>query len=546
MTTHVGLPETISALPAFAASRFAERPAQRFQSGGEWRDVTFAELNDIAREIAFGLVARGVGAGDRVAVLAETRAEWLQVEYGIATAAAVLVPIYPSSSVAEVEWVLADSGAVAVVVENATQLAKVEAVRDRLPALRHVVVLDDGGLAALRAGVGDPAELERRVAAVVPDEPAMIIYTSGTTGRAKGCVLTHRNMTACCRVSEILQVVRGDDVVYLFLPLAHVFAQITAIAATSCGAVVGYASGGAATIMADLQAVRPTFLPSVPRVFEKVYAVVAGLPPSEELYAKVRGIFGGRLRQAITGAAPIAPEILRFFHAAGVQVLEGYGLSESSGIGTMNTSDATRFGTIGKPVPECEIRIADDGEILMRGSNIFDGYWRNPEATAEALVDGWLQTGDLGSIDGDGYVSITGRKKDIIITAGGKNLSPNNLENDLRQSRWISQAVMHGDRRPYPVALVTLDVEQIVPWATERGLPAEVGVLSAHPDVLALVQGVLDEVNERYTKASQIKKFTILDHDLSVETGELTPTLKVKRKHVNEKYAALFDRLYAG
>ncbi len=263
-----------------------------------------------------------------------------------------------------------------------------------------------------------------------------------------------------------------------------------------------------------------------------------------ELFAKVRAVFGGRLREPISGAAPIAPEILEFFHAAGVPVHEGYGLSESAGVGTFNTRGATKIGTIGRPVPGTEIRLADDGEIIMRGPQVFAGYWNNPEATAEVLADGWLYTGDLGSIDEAGFVTITGRKKDIIITAGGKNLTPANLENELRQSRWISQAVMHGDRRPYPVVLITLDAEQIIPWARQQGLAHDIGQLAAHPAVRALIQPVIAEVNARRAQVAQVKKFVILDHDFSLETGELTPTLKVKRSIVEAKYAHVFDALY--
>ncbi|OJY47689.1 AMP-dependent synthetase/ligase [Pseudonocardia sp. 73-21] len=581
MTTDIGLPQTVAALPAVAARRYGDRPAQRHLAGGVWQDVSYAELREISTEIGLGLVALGVAPGDRVCVLADTRAEWVQVEFGIALAGAVTVPIYPSSSADECEWVLGDSGAVVVVCENAALQAKVESVRDRLPALREVVLIDgeENTLAELRARAGDRDDLERRATAVVPDEPALIIYTSGTTGRPKGCVLTHRNLTECCRVCDAMGVMDASDVVYLFLPLAHVFAQVISLGSAGMGAVVAYCSDGAAAIMPDLAALSPTLLPSVPRIFEKVYATVSGLVPAEmrakavaagmavrqleragqpvpdelaagyaqadaALFTKVRAVFGGAIRQAISGAAPIAPEIIEFFHAAGVPVNEGYGLSESTAMGTLNTLDAVRIGSIGRAVPDCDVRIAEDGEILMRGPHIFAGYWQNPGATAETLVDGWLQTGDLGTIDDDGYVTITGRKKDIIITAGGKNLSPGNVENDLRLSPWISQAVMHGDRRPYPVALITLDAEAVGPWAQGEGLPADIPTLAAHPAVRALVQQVVDEVNAHYATVAQIKRFAILDHDLSIETGELTPTLKVKRRVVEQQYAGLLDGLY--
>jgi long-chain acyl-CoA synthetase len=573
----LALPDTVADLPGAGARRYPDQPAQRFHSDGAWHDVSFGELRDICTEIGLGLVDLGVQPGDRVSVLSDTRAEWVQVEFGVALAGAVVVPIYPSSSADECEWVLSDSGAVVVFCENAAQAAKVEQVRERLPDLKHVVLMD--ALAELRARGGDRAELDRRTEAVQPDEPALIIYTSGTTGRPKGCVLTHRNLTSCCRVCDDLDVLGTEDVVYLFLPLAHVFAQVIALSAAGTGAVTAFCSGDASKIMPDLAALSPTVVPSVPRIFEKVYASVSGMVPAEmrtqaiavgmavraleraerevpdalragfdqadeALFTKVRAVFGGSVRQAITGAAPIAPEILEFFHAAGVPVNEGYGLSESTAVGTLNTLDAVRIGSIGRAVPGCEIRIADDGEILMRGPHIFAGYWKNDQATAETLVDGWLQTGDLGAVDEDGYVRITGRKKDIIITAGGKNLSPANMENDLKLCRWISQAVMHGDRRPYPVALITLDAEEVGPWAAKEGIPTDVPALATHPAVRALIQEALDDVNTRYAKVAQVKKFAILDHDLSVETGELTPTLKVKRRVVEEKYAETLDGMY--
>src|SRR6266702_3076786 len=396
----VEIPQTLADIPFLGAERFGERPAQRFKRDGVWQYLTYAELRDLAREVGLGLVALGVRPGDRVCVLSETRPEWVQAELGIAAAGAVVVPIYPSSSPEECEWVIGNSGAVAVICENAAQLAKIEQIRHRLPELRHAVVVD----------------------------PALIIYTSGTTGPPKGCVLTHRNMTACCRITEELEIVGADDVAYLFLPLAHVFAQVVQLSVSSVGGVVAYCSGGASTIVPDCAEVRPTYVPSVPRVFEKVHALFASQVPADTLskmvevglavrrlerakepvpeqlrggfeqadatlFARVRAVFGGRMRIAISGAAPIAPEILEFFHAAGVPVYEGYGLSESAAVGTLNTAEAIKIGSIGPAVPGCEIRGAEDGELLIRGPHVFAGYWANPEATAAALVDGWLQTG---------------------------------------------------------------------------------------------------------------------------------------------------------
>ena len=357
------------------------------------------------------------------------------------------------------------------------------------------------------------------------------------------------------------------------------FALITQLASTDQGTAINYFGGDTKQILAELIETKPTYVPSVPRIFEKLYAAAMklqeqasaedrrrfqkaieigievrtrrqhGQPVAEELeqafeqadeqiFARVRHLFGGQVRQAVTGAAPIAPEILEFFYAAGVPVLEGWGMTETTGVGTVGTLDHFKFGTVGRALPGVELKIApEDGEILMRGPNVFKEYWRNPEATAETFEeDGWLRTGDLGSIDSDGYLKITGRKKDIIITAGGKNLTPANIENDLKQSRFISQAVMYGDRKPYPVALITLDPEEISPWAQERGLPEDLSELAGNEEVRELVQREIDRANANYARVEQIKQFAILDHDLAVETGELTPTLKVKRNVINERY----------
>jgi long-chain acyl-CoA synthetase len=375
-------------------------------------------------------------------------------------------------------------------------------------------------------------------------------------------------------------VVQAGDVAYLFLPLAHSFALLIQLTILDLGATLAYFGGDPKQIIAELSEVKPTYLPSVPRIFEKLYTLVTAhgdveqikaatqvgvkvrqlqaagqeVPPElqahfdgaeEKLFKNVRAAFGGQLRQATSGAAPIAQEILEFFFACGVPVLEGYGMTETATASTVSTVGSYRFGSVGRALPGLEIRIADDGEVLLRGPNIFHGYYKNDGATADTLVDGWLHTGDLGRLDEDGFLYITGRKKDIIITAGGKNITPANLENDLKRSRWISQAVMHGDRRPYPVALITLDPEEIPHFAKEHGLPEDLASLSQEPKVIELIQGELDKVNSRYAQVEKIKKFFILDHDLSQETGELTPTLKVKRNVVNEQYADLFERLYS-
>jgi long-chain acyl-CoA synthetase len=593
--TRRAIAETVGALPSSAAGRFGDRLAARHKVDGEWREMTYAETLGAIEEIALGLAALGIEPGDRVGVLSDTRVEWTLSSYGISAAGGVVVPVYPTNSPRECEWVLGDSGSRAVICEDATQVEKISAVRGALDALEHVISIEAGGGGDLtldqlrdRGSGTDRADLARRQETVAREDPYTIIYTSGTTGPPKGVVLTHRNAISVCEIVEELAFIAEGERTYLFLPLAHAFALTAMLASFDQGTAIVYYGEDSKQILAELIETRPTYLPSVPRIFEKLYtaamkmrdagsdedrerfdgAVKLGVevrlrehrgdevPASmreafdqaeERLYSRVRGLFGGNINQAVTGAAPIAAEILKFFYACGVPVLEGWGMTETTALGTVNTLDHFKFGTVGKALPGVEVKIAEaDSEILLRGPNLFPEYWGNPEATAETLVDGWLHTGDVGSIDDEGFLSITGRKKDIIITAGGKNLTPSNLENDLQQSRFISQAMMHGDRRPYPVALITLDEEEIVPWASEQGLPAELAELAATDEVRQLVQDELDRVNSNYASVEQIKKFAILERELSIEDGELTPTLKVKRAVVNERYAELLDSLYAG
>jgi long-chain acyl-CoA synthetase len=584
---------TVAALPGSAAGRFAERVAVRHRVDGEWHEMTYGEAVEAIDEVALGLVELGIEVGDRVGILADTRWEWTLASYGISAAGAVVVPVYPTNSARECGWVLGNSGARAVICENADQVAKIDAVRDELEDLGTVVSIDAGAgdmtLEELRGrGSGrDRGELAERQSAVSPDDAYTIIYTSGTTGPPKGVVLTHRNAMSVCEMVEEIHIVDEGEITYLYLPLAHAFALTSQLASYDQGTTIIYYGGDTKQILQELIETQPTYMPSVPRVFEKLYtaamkmqeqgsdedrehfaeAVKLGVDvrrrrergeevpaemeqafeqAEERLYGRVRGLFGNHIKQAVTGAAPIAPEILEFFYACGVIVLEGWGMTETTAVGTVNLPDQLKFGTVGRPMPGVEIRIAEeDGEILMKGPCVFGEYWRNDEATAETLVDGWLHTGDLGSLDGDGYLSITGRKKDIIITAGGKNLTPSNIENDLKQSRFVSQAVMHGDRRPYPVALITLDPEEIVPWAQEHGLTEDIAELAETEEVRKLVQDALDRANANYAQVEQIKKFVILSRDLSIEDGELTPTLKVKRAVVNERYADVIEALYS-
>jgi long-chain acyl-CoA synthetase len=581
--------KTIADLTALAAKRYGDRPAVRHKQDGAWRDVSYRELGEIASEIGRGLIDLGLEPGDRVAILCTTRPEWTYVDLAITSAGGVVVPIYPSNSPEECAWVAGNSEARFVVCERAGQVAKIVEVREQLPALDGIIVIDPSGETAdahalddvrVRGRGRDEAELAARADAVTPEDPFTFIYTSGTTGPPKGCVLTHGNYRSVVSMCEESAVLHPGDIAYLYLPLAHSFALLIQLIALDSGCTLAYNSGDPKQIVPELAEVKPDYLPSVPRIFEKIYALVtasgdperiraaiqlglkvrqleaAGQPVPEELkaayaqadeklFSGVRNAFGGRLREATSGAAPIAREILEFFYAAGVPVLEGYGMTETATASTIQTAEYFKFGTVGRALPGCELRIADDGEILVKGANIFQGYYKMEDKSFGAIQDGWLHTGDIGTVDEDGFLTITGRKKDIIITAGGKNLSPANLENDLTQSRWISHAVMYGDRRPYPVALITLDAEEIPDFAREHGLAENVDSLSREPKVIELIQGVLDEVNTKYARVEQIKKFVLLDHDFSQETGELTPTLKLKRNVVNEKYAADFDRLYA-
>jgi long-chain acyl-CoA synthetase len=585
--------KTIADLLPLAVKKYGDKAAQRYKVGDEWVDASYAELGEAVKEVALGLVELGIQRGDKVSILAHTRPEWTHACFGILTAGGTLVTIYQTNSPEECQYVLEHSDSVAIFVEDAEQLAKVREVEDRCPELEHVIVMDPtaadlGGaltLEGLRAsGRGrDDSEWEARYQAVEPDDICLYIYTSGTTGPPKGCLLSHANYRAITdAVVDQSPLVEGDSS-YLFLPLAHAFAILIQFATFDLGAALAYWSRDPKMIIADIAQVKPTFFPSVPRMFEKIYtlatsstedkeglkkAVQVGVkvrmmreageevPPAlqqgfdqaeEKLFKNVRGLFGGNMRECVTGAAPIAGEILEFFYACGVPVMEGYGMTETSTSATVNRPEGNnfRFGSVGKAQKDVELKIGDDGEVLIKGPNIFQGYYKNEDATKETLENGWLHTGDLGRLDEDGFLYITGRKKDIIITAGGKNITPANLENGLKQNRWISQAVVIGDRRPYLVALITLDPEEAPALAEQLGIEnADPAALSQNEKVRGEVQKAVDDVNSHVGPVEQIKRFEILDHDLSQETGELTPTLKVKRNVVHEKFADVVDRIY--
>jgi long-chain acyl-CoA synthetase len=586
--------KTIADLLPLAASKYADSPAMRFKAGEEWKDISYAELGETIKEVALGLIDLGIQPGDKVSILAHTRPEWTYACFGILTAGGALVTIYQTNSPEECQYVLHHSDSRAVFVENAAQLAKIRQIEDQCPELEHVIVLEPDAedlsdaitLEQLqdRGRARDESEWQARYEAVTPDDICLYIYTSGTTGPPKGCLLSHGNYRAITDSVVRQTVLKPGDCSYLFLPLAHAFAILIQFATFDLGVTLAYWSRDTQKIISDLTEVNPTFFPSVPRMFEKIYTLATANVEDKEqlrktvdvgvrvrqlleagqevpaelqqafdqaeeaLFKNVRGLFGQKMRECVTGAAPIAPEIVAFFYACGVPVMEGYGMTETATSATVNRVEGNefRFGSVGKPMHGVEVKIADDGEVLLRGPNIFRGYYKNEDATREALEDHWLHTGDLGHLDEDGYLYITGRKKDIIITAGGKNITPANLENGLKQSRWISQAVVVGDRRPYLVALLTLDPEEAPALAQELGLEG-VGVEAMTKDerVRAEIQKVVDEVNSHVGPVEQIKRFEILPHDLSQETGELTPTLKVKRNVVHDKYARVIDEVYA-
>jgi long-chain acyl-CoA synthetase len=585
---------TLATLVLDAAARFSG-PAMRYPEGDRWLQTSYPELGADARALAKGLIALGVKSGDRVAILSNTRAEWTLADFAGICAGAVVVPVYHTNSPEECEYVLDHCGASVLFCEDGGQLTKLAQIRDALPGLRHVLRFEGEGDGAmtlddLRAAgteVSD-ADLDARIAGIAADDVATIVYTSGTTGPPKGCMLTHGNLCGDIDgIHQVLTMKADDDVVYVFLPLAHVLTRIVQLFAIDAGGEMAYWRRDPKKIVEDVQLIKPTYLPSVPRIFEKIHTTASakadeaggakakifhwavdvgrevarredrGGHPGLILKAqhaladklvlhKVRDLFGGRVKLALSGAAPIDTEILEFFHAAGIWVLEGYGMTETCAVETLNTIEHHRFGTVGRPLPVCELKIADDGEVLMRGPNIFKGYYNNPEATAETLnADGWLHSGDLGEIDADGYLSITGRKKDLIITSSGKNISPSNIENALKLSRWVSQAVVFGDRRPYLVALLTLDPDETKALAECVGASsADPAALADDPAVRAELQKAVDEANAKFARIEQVKKFTVLERDLSQEDEELTPTLKVKRNVVYKRYESTFTDLY--
>jgi long-chain acyl-CoA synthetase len=565
-------------------------PAYLVEGNGEWRAVSWHEADERVRAYANGLLARGVRRGDAFAILARNSLEWALADFALARIGAVTVPVYASSSSRDAGYVVGHSEAVGILCEDESQAEKIAAVADELPALRHVLtyadldsLAEDGRAFAAQ----NPEALDEAASSIQEDDLFTIIYTSGTTGPPKGCMLSHRNYYAMASVGDQMDsYYREDDLMLLYLPLAHNFGRLMLLTGAHVGFTIAFLADPLRVVEAAA-AIRPTLLPSVPRVYEKVHAAVQArfdeatglrrrliewaLPVGREVsrrqaegrplgrvlrvkyrvadrlvFAKVRERLGGRLRIPVSGGAPLAPEIAEFFDAVGVRIVEGYGLTECTTACATNVPDRYRFGTVGQPLPGFEIRIAADGEIEVRSETVFQGYFKDPEATAAVLMpDGWLKTGDIGGIDADGFLRITDRKKDILVTAGGKNVAPQNIENELKTSKYVSQALVVGDRRPYVAALITLDPEEVGRWAASHGVEGDMATLARNEDVRELVQGVVDGANRERSRFEQVRRFTILPRDLTLEAGELTPTLKLRRRAVAEHFAAEIEALYA-
>ncbi len=569
-----------------------ETPAYLVESGSGWREVSWSEADGLSRAYANGLLARGIRKGDTFALLAQNSVEWALLDFALAQIGAIGVPVYANSAPKDVGYLLAHSDAVGIVCQDAEQLAKVEAVRDEAPRLEHVLAYDD--LPALAAdgrayAEASPAALDEATAAIDEDDLYTIIYTSGTTGPPKGCMLSNRNYHVMATVVDRMETsyYREDDVMLLYLPLAHNYGRLMLLLGAYVGFTIAFLPDPLRVAQA-LPQVRPTLLPSVPRVYEKVHTAVQArfaaatgvkrrlvdwaLPIGREVsrleaegepipawlgarhrladrlvFSKVREPFGGRLRMPGSGGAPLSKEIMEFFDGIGIRISEGYGLTECTTACSTNRPDHYRFGSVGQPLPGCEVRIADDGEIEMRSETVFQGYFKDPEATAAVLgPDGWLRTGDIGELDEDGFLYVTDRKKDILVTAGGKNVAPQNIENDLKTSRFVSQALVVGDRRPFVGALVTLDGDEVGRWATEQGIEGDVAELAGDPRVQELVQGAVDEVNRERSRFEQVKRFVVLPRDFTMEHGEVTPTLKLRRRAVIEHFEDEIESLYTG
>jgi len=574
--------------------RAAEQPSavmlRRKAADGTWEDVTASQFRHEVHALAKGFIAAGVQAGDRIALMSHTRYEWTLIDYALWSAGAIVVPIYETSSAEQAEWILANSEARAVIAENDGFAGLIGGTRDRLPALEHLWLLESDlpALTAAGAGVGAETVAERGGSRGAADI-ATIIYTSGTTGRPKGCELTHGNLLAAVRNTFLgpLSAIYTADAAstLLFLPLAHVFARVIEVGALEAGIVLGHCAD-MASLLPELASFKPTFVLAVPRVFEKVYngaeakalaegkgrifaratqaavlyshALDSGRPPlrlraehalfDRLVYGKLRAALGGRAEWAISGGAALAPRLGHFFRGVGVSILEGYGLTETTAPVSVNRPERQKIGSVGQPIPGVAVRIADDGEVLTRGASVFPAYWRDETATKDAFTaDGWYATGDLGELDDEGFLTITGRKKEIIVTAAGKNVAPAVLEDRMRMHALISQCMVVGDGRPFVGVLVTIDPEAFGPWKARHGKPADATVadLRDDPDLNAGVQAAVDDANKAVSRAESIRKFRVLDRDFTQEQGHLSAKLGIKRAVLAKEFAADIEALYS-
>ncbi|KZB84518.1 AMP-dependent synthetase/ligase [Amycolatopsis regifaucium] len=572
------------------AERFSDVVSFRRQVDGTWLDITAKDFAAQVLAVAKGMAQAGIAPGDRIGLMSKTRYEWTLIDFAIWAAGAVTVPIYDTSSAEQVHWILSDSQAKGVFVETDEHLATLESVKGRLDSLEHTWQIESADapavdhLTARGAELSDD-DLHERRRSVKAGDLATIVYTSGTTGRPKGVELTHRNLLAEIRadIAAFPQLMEQGNSLLVFLPLAHVLARAIAVTALSARVTLGHTSD-VKNLVADLGTFRPTFVVAVPRVFEKVYngakqkahgdgkgkifdaaeATAVAYSQAQDtggaglglkikhalfdklVFSKLRAALGGRCVAAVSGGAPLGVRLAHFFRGIGVPVFEGYGLTETSAAACVGTQDGFRVGTVGRPVAGTSVRIADDGEILLKGDVVFGGYFNNPQATAEALEDGWFHTGDLGELDRDGFLKITGRKKEIIVTAGGKNVAPSGLEDTIKASPLVSQAMVVGDQRPFIGALITIDEEYFPSWKSQHGKPSDASVsdLADDAELRAEIQQAVDQANGAVSQAEAIKKFTILPKDFTEAGGEITPSLKLKRNIVNKNYANDIEALY--
>ncbi|CAB4553234.1 MAG: AMP-binding protein [Actinobacteria bacterium] len=557
---------------------------------GVWTNVSAKDFLEQVEDLAKGFIAAGIRPGEAVAIMSRTRYEWALVDYALWFAGAVSVPIYETSAPAQIEWVLSDSNSVALFVETSEHQKRFEVIKDSVPSVKQVWKFDDDPLVKLVALGKDVSneQLEQARRSQNLDSLATIIYTSGTTGKPKGCELLHRGFVDLSKnaMLELPEVVQEGKATVLFLPLAHVYARFISILCVHAGIKVGH-QPDTTTVAASMQSFHPDFLLAVPRVFEKVYnsaeqkaeaggkgkifrkAVQVAIDYSRAqdtksgpslllklehkvfdalVYKKLRAAMGGQVKYAVSGGAPLGERLGHFFRSIGLVVLEGYGLTETSAPAMIGRPSDAKIGKVGRVLPGCAVRIADDGEILLKGSNVLRGYWKNEEATRAAIQDGWFRTGDIGELDEEGFITITGRKKELIVTAGGKNVAPTALEDPLRASPIIGQAVVIGDQRPFVAALLSLDPEMMPVWLANNGQPSDLTLSQAakNPRVLQELQKAVDEVNATVSNAEAIKKFEVIDSELSEKSGHLTPSMKIKREAISRDFSPLIDKIYGG